>query len=92
MASRYPELPPHNTKNFTDPELTSLYDMVQVFTSRMVNELDLRDQELDGAPIMNIFRVVTISDIGRPQVGNIAFSINQNKFLGYNTTAWVTLA
>ena len=33
--------------------------------------------------------VVTVTEIGRPQAGDIAFSSGESKFKGYTGSAWV---
>ena len=42
-------------------------------------------------PSTKIYTVVTITDIGRPQQGDVAYAISAAKFKGYTTTAggWV---
>ena len=61
----------------------------------LVNELDSRDLEAQNTPSTNIFRVVTITSIGRPKKGDIAYSASSGKFKGYvslgSETSWQDL-
>jgi len=63
--ARYPDLP--YLLNVTQEETRKVYQTLEKWGAALVNQLDLRDQELEGAPSTNIFTVVTITDIGRPQ-------------------------
>ena len=62
------------------------------FTSLwLINELDTRDIEVDASPSTTVLSVVTVSDIGAPIAGNIAFSSGESKFKGYDGTNWQDL-
>jgi len=51
--------------------------------------------EAQNTPSTNIFRVVTITSIGRPKKGDIAYSASSGKFKGYvslgSETSWQDL-
>lgn len=83
--ARYPDLP--TLINVTEPEAKKVYNRVENWGAALISELDLRDQELEGAPSTNIFTVVTITNIGRPKGGDIAYSASSGKFRGYVSTA-----
>ena len=83
--ARYPDLP--YLLNVTQEETRKVYNALEKWGAGLVNQLDLRDQELEGAPATNIFTVVTVTDIGRPKGGDVAYSASSGKFKGYVSTA-----
>ena len=83
--ARYPDLP--YLLNVTQEETRKVYKALEKWGAALVNQLDLRDQELEGAPATNIFTVVTVTDIGRPKGGDVAYSASSGKFKGYVSTA-----
>ena len=83
--ARYPDLP--YLINVTQEETRKVYKALEKWGAALGNQLDLRDQELDGAPATNIFTVVTVTDIGRPKGGDVAYSASSGKFKGYVSTA-----
>ena len=83
--ARYPDLP--YLLNVTQEETRKVYQALEKWGAALVNQLDLRDQELEGAPSTNIFTVVTVTDIGRPKGGDVAYSASSGKFKGYVSTA-----
>ena len=83
--ARYPDLP--YLLNVTQEETRKVYQALEKWGAALVNQLDLRDQELEGAPATNIFTVVTVTDIGRPKGGDVAYSASSGKFKGYVSTA-----
>ena len=89
--ARYPTLP----MNISNEDLVSMYKEVQRWGSVLINELDSRDLEIQNKPASNIFRVVTITSIGRPIKGDIAYSASTGKFKGYvslgSETSWQDL-
>ena len=89
--ARYPTLP----MNISNEDLVSMYKEVQRWGSVLINELDSRDLEIQNKPASNIFRVVTITSIGRPIKGDIAYSASSGKFKGYvslgSETSWQDL-
>jgi hypothetical protein len=89
--ARYPTLP----MNISNEDLVSMYKEVQRWGSVLINELDSRDLEIQNKPASNIFRVVTITSIGRPIKGDIAYSASTGKFKGYVSlgaeTSWQDL-
>ena len=83
--ARYPDLP--YLLNVTQEETRKVYNALEKWGAALVNQLDLRDQELEGAPTTKIFTVVTVTDIGRPKGGDVAYSASSGKFKGYVSTA-----
>jgi hypothetical protein len=73
--------------NVTQEETRKVYNALEKWGAALVNQLDLRDQELEGASATNIFTVVTVTDIGRPKGGDVAYSASSGKFKGYVSTA-----
>ena len=89
--ARYPTLP----MRLSNEDLMDMYKQIQRWGSILVNELDSRDLEAQNTPSTNIFRVVTITSIGRPNKGDIAYSASSGKFKGYvslgSETSWQDL-
>ena len=89
--ARYPTLP----MKLSNEDLIDMYKQIQRWGSILVNELDSRDLEAQNTPSTNIFRVVTITSIGRPKKGDIAYSASSGKFKGYvslgSETSWQDL-
>jgi len=61
------------------------------WANELTRELDTESLRQDSTPSTKIYTVVTITDIGRPQQGDVAYAISVGKFKGYTTTAtgWV---
>jgi len=89
--ARYPALP----QRLNDQELLSMYKQIQRWGSVLINELDSRDLDEQNRPSTNILSVVTITSIGRPKKGDIAYSASSGKFRGYVSlgaeTSWQDL-
>jgi len=89
--ARYPALP----FMIGNDNLQQIYQKIQRWGSALTNELDSRDLEVNATPATNIYRVVTVTDIGRPAKGDIAYSASAGKFKGYvssgSTTEWQDL-
>ena len=89
--ARYPTLP------FTlmAEDAKTVYRAIQRWGSTLINELDSRDIEVNTKPSTNIYRVVTVTSIGRPRKGDIAYSASTGKFKGYvslgSETSWQDL-
>ena len=84
--ARYPEFP----SIFSDDiqrGVTHAYTKFQQWGAALVNELDTRDQQQDATPATNIYSVVTVGSIKRPDKGDIAYSVSTGKFKGYVSTA-----
>jgi|TARA_R110000751_G_scaffold67057_1_gene136936 hypothetical protein len=89
--ARYPTLPFNITINRPEDG----YQKVQTWSEALLNELDTRDTQVDATPSTNIFAVTTITVIGRPKKGDIAYSTSSGKFRGYvslgSETSWQDL-
>tara|TARA_R110001583_G_scaffold72291_1_gene202556 strand:+ start:1080 stop:1358 length:279 start_codon:yes stop_codon:yes gene_type:complete len=90
--ARYPELPKFIN---TEAEAKEFYEYVQQWGAALINELDTRDIQVEASPSSNIYAVVTITEIGSPQRGDIAYAASAGKFKGYVSTtatqAWENL-
>tara|TARA_R110000796_G_scaffold6593_1_gene23193 strand:+ start:1013 stop:1291 length:279 start_codon:yes stop_codon:yes gene_type:complete len=90
---RYPDLP--LLFNLKDKELKDMYLTVERWGAALVNELDARDALVDTKPSTNIYTVVTVTEIGLPRKGDIAYSASSGKFKGYvslgSETSWQNL-
>lgn len=83
--ARYPDLP--YIMNLSEEESKKVYQTMETWAAALISELDLRDQVVDAKPATNIFTVVTVTSIGRPKGGDIAYSESSGKFKGYVSTA-----
>jgi len=90
--ARDPELPRFVQ---TEDDAKEFYRYVQQWGAALINQLDTRDQEVNRKPSTNIYAVVTITDIGLPKKGDIAYAASAGKFKGYVSTtatqAWENL-
>ena len=89
--ARYPTLP----FTLTNDDLVDMYNKVRSWGDVLVQELDSRDLQVDSAEAQTIFRVTTVTSIGRPIKGAIAYSTSTGKFKGYvslgSETSWQDL-
>ena len=85
---RYPDLSYY--KRLPTPELQDMYNDLQEWASKLVVELDLRDQEDTYKQARYVRTAVTTSDIGRPDGVAIVYSLEACKYYGWNakTSAW----
>ncbi len=68
-----------------------LHTDVRRWADELARELDSEDTKQTTRPSTNIYTVVTVTEIGRPKQGDVAYAISAAKFRGYTTTAggWV---
>ena len=89
--ARYPTFP----MRMSNEDLMDMYKQIQSWVSILVNEHESRELEAQNTQSTNIFRVVTITSIGRPKKGDIAYSASSGKFKGYvslgSETSWQDL-
>ena len=68
---------------------------LETWSALLTNELEVRDVLVDATPSTNIYTVVTVTDIGRPRKGDIAYSASSGKYKGYVSlgaeTSWQSL-
>jgi len=79
----YPKLPLY----IVPKTISDLVQTLSTYTNELTRELDLEDQKQNNAPATKVFTVATVTSIGRPRPGDIAFATNSGKFKGYVTTA-----
>jgi hypothetical protein len=88
--ANYPQLPIYNAVRNMSTE--DLYREIRQFADLLAYELNTRDIQVDTRPATKVYSVVTVTDIGRPSPGDIAFSLDEEKFKGYvSSTGWVDL-
>tara|TARA_R110000744_G_scaffold46911_5_gene103558 strand:- start:28859 stop:29131 length:273 start_codon:yes stop_codon:yes gene_type:complete len=87
--ARYPELP--QFYKLGDEQLQQLYNMIQVYSTQLGNELDTRDLIADEQPSIRVQVVTTVTTLGNPVVGDIAYAINSNSYKGYKSGGWAAL-
>ena len=68
--ARYPTL----FKRSYFKDVNEMYSSIQRWGSVLVQELNSRDLQVNSKPSTNIYTVVTVTEIGRPQKGDIAYS------------------
>jgi len=88
--ARYPDMP--TLYNLSNKEMNDTYNELKSWSGSLINELETRDTEVNSTPSTNIYSVVTVTTIGRPRAGDIAYSSGEGKFKGYvsigGTTEW----
>ena len=92
--ARYPTFPT-SFKTVSNVDLRELYATLETWSALLTNELENRDVLVDAAPSTNIYTVITVTDIGRPRKGDIAYSASSGKYKGYvslgSETSWQSL-
>jgi|TARA_R110000824_G_scaffold60572_1_gene161804 hypothetical protein len=96
--ARYPEIPSMffakktGSQTYTQEEV---YSLLRQWGAALISELDLRDIEVEAAPTSNVLAVVTVTEVGRPQAGDIVYAASAGKFRGFvsvaTTAAWYDL-
>lgn len=87
--ANYPNLPIYLPRDATPQQV---YDSIMSWANQLAQELDLRDNQVDARPSTKVYAVVTVTEIGRPSPGDIAYSKDEEKFKGYTSaTGWVNL-
>lgn len=88
--AEYPRLPSYTlAENLTAEQI---YREIRQYADALAFELDIRDAQVDSRPATKVYSVVTVTEIGRPSPGDIAFSLGEEKFKGYvSSTGWVDL-
>jgi len=89
--ARYPEVSSFIMIDLSSEESRDVYNELQLWSGALINELDTRDIEMDAAPSTTVLSVVTVTDIGAPIAGNIAFSTGESTFKGFDGTNWQDL-
>jgi len=88
--ANYHQLPIYNmAKNMS---VEDLYRDIRQVIDLLGYELNTRDNQINSQPATKVYSVTTVTDIGRPSPGDIAFSLDEEKFKGYvSSTGWVDL-
>ncbi len=81
--ANYPKLPLYVIPD----SISDLLQTLRTYTNELTRELDLEDQKQTNAPATKVLTVATVTSIGRPRPGDVAFAKNSGKFKGYVTTA-----
>jgi|TARA_R110000850_G_scaffold180209_5_gene305848 hypothetical protein len=86
--ANYPQVP--SFTSFSTSELNKMYTLIREWSNQLSFELETRDALVDFKPATNVYAVVTVTEIGRPSSGDIAYSKDEGKFKGYvDGTGWV---
>ena len=96
MAQQYPLIPKlYGYQMQENEELRQLYILMEKWGSTLINELNTRDVQVDSRPSTKIYTVTTVTNITKPQAGDIAYSASTGKFKGYVSlgaeTSWQDL-
>ena len=78
----YPELPNYYNVQGIDPN--ELYGQIVRYAAELKFLLEQRDTQINLAPATRIYPVVTLSDIGNPSQGDIAYSASTGQYAGYS--------
>ena len=93
--ARYPAVPRIYNELKDTPKVEKVYRDLEQWGGALVNQLDTRDLQVDSKPSTNIYTVVTITEVGRPKKGDIAYAASVGKFKGYvslgSETSWQNL-
>ena len=81
MAQLYPELPSYVDVSRVDPQ--QVYNDFIRYSGEMKFLLEQRDIQVDNSPATKFYTVVSTSEIGRPQIGDVAYSASSAQFQGY---------
>ena len=72
--ARYPAVPRIYNELKDTPKVEKVYRDLEQWGGALVNQLDTRDLQVDSKPSTNIYTVVTITEVGRPKKGDIAYA------------------
>lgn len=78
----YPELP--NYYNVTQMDPNNLYSEIVRYAGELKFLLEQRDVQVNLMPATRIYPTVTLSDIGNPIAGDIAYSASTGQYAGYS--------
>lgn len=89
----YPQL--RSLVRIGDYTAKEFYKMLEDWGAVLVNTLEQRDNQVDASPSTNIYTVVCVTSVGRPQGGDIVYIASRGKFAGYVSlgaeTSWQDL-
>jgi len=81
---------PRFSTMFTPKSIIELYDSLRSWGNELTRELDTRDSQVDSKPTTKILTVVSVSEIGRPDNGDVVFAVSAGKYRGYvSGTGWI---
>ena len=93
--ARYPAVPRIYNELKDTPKVEKVYRDLEQWGGALVNQLDTRDLQADAKPSTKIYSVTTVTEIGSPRKGDIAYAASAGKFRGYVSTtatqAWANL-
>ena len=81
----YPILP--KLLALTNKEVRDMYQQINSWGSTLINQLNVRDVEINNRPASNIRVVVTVSEVQVPRKGDIVYAASAGKYKGYVSTA-----
>jgi|TARA_R110000796_G_scaffold35744_2_gene91660 hypothetical protein len=86
--ANYPQVP--SLISFSTKELNDMYGLISKWGNEISFELETRDTLVDSRPSTKVYAVVTVTEIGRPSSGDVAYSKSEGKFKGYvDGSGWV---
>ena len=85
----YPTLP--DLYNLTDEELIRAYAEMRQWGDALINELEGRDLDTSRTGTVRINRLVSSTEVGQPEAGDVVYERKTGKFRGYVRLAGTTV-
>jgi hypothetical protein len=85
----YPQL--RSLVRIGDYTAKEFYKMLEDWGAVLVNTLEQRDNEVDATPSTNIYTVVCVTSVGRPQGGDIVYIASRGNVSLGAETSWQDL-
>ena len=70
-------------------DIKEMYNEIAGWGNRLTASLQIRDDLENSRRSFKVIQVTTVTDLGNPQEGDVAFSLGESKFKGYTGSAWV---
>lgn len=81
MAFNYPQLKQYFNLQNVDPQ--QIYNDLVEYAGELKFLLEQRDTQVNLAPATRFYTVVSTSEIGRPRIGDVAYTASSSQFQGF---------
>lgn len=81
MAFNYPQLKQYFNLQNIDPQL--IYNDLVDYAGELKFLLEQRDSQVNLTPATRFYTVVSTSEIGRPRIGDVAYTASSSQFQGF---------
>lgn len=81
MAFNYPQLKQYFNLQNVDPQL--IYNDLVDYAGELKFLLEQRDSQVNLTPATRFYTVVSTSEIGRPRIGDVAYTASSSQFQGF---------